>query len=244
MLNHLCGPSARRRPNSQLYSTALNRPQAAIVFDAAVKMIRFNPDLESAVRILETAKTLICQELGTRYRSLSADAPSAHGLSPQFVIHDELGQVRGPRSALFEALENATGALQDPLSIIISTQAANDSDLLSALLDDALGGHDPHTIVRVYSAPLDADPFSEETIRLANPAYDFFLNKREILGMAAAARRMPSREAEFKNLVLNQRVEIASPFIAPAAWKACGGEPLDLAGRNVFAVSISPRPRT
>ena len=72
MLNHLCGPSARRRPNSQLYSTALNRPQAAIVFDAAVKMIRFNPDLASAVRILETAKTLICQELGTRYRSLSA----------------------------------------------------------------------------------------------------------------------------------------------------------------------------
>jgi phage terminase large subunit-like protein len=234
MLNHLCGPSARRRPNSQLYSTALNRPQAAIVFDAAVKMIRFHPDLESAVRILETAKTLICSELGTRYRSLSADAPSAHGLSPQFVIHDELGQVRGPRSALFEALENATGALQDPLSIIISTQAANDTDLLSALLDDALAGHDPHTIVRVYSAPPDADPFSEAAIRAANPAYDIFMNKAEVLGMAAAARRMPSREAEFKNLVLNQRVEIASPFLSPTAWKACGSEPHDLRTCTVF----------
>jgi hypothetical protein len=95
---------------------------------------------------------------------------------------------------LFEALENATGALQDPLSIIISTQAANDSDLLSALLDDALGGHDPHTIVRVYSAPPEADPFSEAAIRLANPAFDIFMNKAEVLGMAAAARRMPSRE--------------------------------------------------
>jgi hypothetical protein len=116
---------------------------------------------------------------------------------------------------LFEALENATGALEDPLSIIISTQAANDTDLLSALLDDALAGHDPHTIVRVYSAPPDADPFSEEAIHLANPAYDVFMNKAEVLGMAAAARRKPSREAQ----VLNQRVEIASPFISPAAWK-------------------------
>ena len=60
------------------------------------------------------------------------------------------------------------------------------------------------------------------------------MNKAEVLGMAAAARRMPSREAEFKNPVLNQRVEIASPFISPAAWKACGAEPHDLKTCTVF----------
>jgi phage terminase large subunit-like protein len=101
-------------------------------------MIRFNLDLASAVRVMETAKTLVCGELGTRYRALSADASTAFGLNPQFTIFDELGQVRGPRSSLFEALESATGALADPLSVIISTQAANDSDLLSLLIDDAL----------------------------------------------------------------------------------------------------------
>jgi phage terminase large subunit-like protein len=63
MLAHLCGPPAR--PNSQLYSTALNRAQAALVFDAAAKMIRLNPELERAVRIMESAKTLVCGELGT-----------------------------------------------------------------------------------------------------------------------------------------------------------------------------------
>jgi phage terminase large subunit-like protein len=196
MLAHLCGPPAR--PNSQLYSTALNRPQAALVFDAAAKMVRLTPELERSVRILETAKTLICGELGTRYRALSADAPSAHGLSPQFVIHDELAQVQGPRSALYEALESATGALADPLSIVISTQASNDGDLLSTLLDDALAGYDPQTIVRIYSAPIGMDPFAEATIRLANPAFDAFMNRQEVLGMAAAARRMPAREAEYK----------------------------------------------
>ena len=93
-------------------------------------MVRLNPMLASAVRIMETAKTLVCAELGTRYRALSAEATTAFGLSPSLIIHDELGRVRGPRSPLYEALETAVGAQEAPLSIIISTQAATDADLL------------------------------------------------------------------------------------------------------------------
>jgi hypothetical protein len=110
-------------------------------------MIRLSHELLSAVRIQETAKTLICTELGTKYRALSADSSTAMGLSPQFVVFDELGQVRGPRSPLFEALESATGALADPLAVIISTQASSDSDLLSMLIDDAMTGEDPSTVL-------------------------------------------------------------------------------------------------
>ena len=72
---------------------------------------------------METAKTLVCGELGTRYRALSAEATTAFGLSPSLMIHDELGRVRGPRSQLYEALETAVGAQEAPLSIVISTQA-------------------------------------------------------------------------------------------------------------------------
>jgi hypothetical protein len=45
--------------------------------------------LTSAVRIMETAKTLACPELGTRYRALSAEATTAFGLSPSLIIHDD-----------------------------------------------------------------------------------------------------------------------------------------------------------
>src|SRR5271154_266434 len=72
LLAHLCGPPARNRPNSELYSAAQSRDQAAIIFQLATKMVRLNPMLASAVRIQETAKTLACPELGTRYRALSA----------------------------------------------------------------------------------------------------------------------------------------------------------------------------
>ena len=188
LLAHLCGPPARNKPNSQLYSAAQSRDQAAIIFSLAAKMVRMNPELLSILTIQETAKSLICPELGTRYRALSADATTAYGLSPALVIHDELGQVRGPRSALYEALETATGAQQDPLSIIISTQAPTDADLLSILIDDAQAGHDPHTVLSLHTAPPDLDPFDEATIRLANPAFGTFLNAREDLPW----RKMPS----------------------------------------------------
>ena len=40
--------------------------------------------------------------------------------------------------------------------------------------------------------------------------------------MAADAKRMPAREAEYKNLVLNQRVEVNNPFVSQRVWNACG----------------------
>src|SRR6516162_3256862 len=218
VLAHLCGPPAKSKPNSQLFSAAQSRDQAGIIFSLAAKMVRINPALARIVTIQETAKSLICPELGTRYRALSAEASTAYGLSPTLVIHDELGQVRGPRSALYEALETATGAQENPLSIIISTQAPTDADLLSVLIDDALAGNDPHTVVKLYTAPKELDPFDEATIRLANPAFGTFLNAKEVLAMANDAKRMPARQAEYANLILNQRTEASSPFVTPALW--------------------------
>ena len=90
------------------------------------------------VTVRDSAKELFCEATGVRYKALSADATTAYGFSPVLVIHDELGQVRGPRSELYDALETAMGAQDEPLSIIISTQAVEDADLLSVLIDDAV----------------------------------------------------------------------------------------------------------
>jgi phage terminase large subunit-like protein len=233
LLAHLCGP--RHRPNSHMFSTAQSREQAAVIFQLASKIVRMSPILRDAVMIRDTAKELLCPDLGTRYRALSAEASTAYGLNPSLHVADELGQVRGPRSELYEAMETATGAQEDPLTVIISTQAPTDADLLSILIDDALAGHDPRTVVSLYTAPMDLDPFDEATIRLANPALGNFLNKKEVLAMAEDARRMPARESEYRNLVLNQRVEASSPFISPGLWKACGAEPRDVKGVPVYA---------
>ena len=139
-LLHLVGPE--NRPNSQLFSAAQSRDQAAILFNLMVKMIRQSPELNEIIAVRESAKQLYCEARGTLYRALSAESTTAYGLSPVFVVHDELGQVQGPRFPLYDALETAAGAQDEPLSVVISTQAAQDGDLLSMLIDDAKAKHD------------------------------------------------------------------------------------------------------
>src|SRR5690606_13417263 len=83
---------------------------------------------------------------------------------------------------------------------------------------------DKRVVLSLYTAPDDADPFDAETIKLANPAFGDFQNADEVLAMAEDARRMPSREPEYRNLILNQRVEMFAPFVSRSVWAACGGD--------------------
>ena len=233
LLLHLCGPEAVQ--NGHLFSDAQSRDQAAILFALAAKIVRMSPDLADAIAIRDTAKELICRELGTVYEALSAEAATAFGVSPVFIVHDELGQVKGPRSPLYEAMETASAAQENPLSVIISTQAPTDADLLSVLIDDALSGADPRIKVEIYTAPLEMDPFGEEAIRAANPHFDDFMNKEEVFRQAADAKRMPSREAAYRNLILNQRVEARNPFVTRTVWEENGAQPLGvLRGAKVY----------
>jgi phage terminase large subunit-like protein len=220
LLLHLCGPEARA--NSQLYSAAQSRDQAAVLFSLAAKTVRMSPDLAGVVIIRDTAKQLACPELGSLYRALSAEASTAYGLSPVFIVHDELGQVKGPRSELYEALETACAAQEEPLSVVISTQAPTDGDLLSILIDDAEKGADPRVKLALFTSDPEADPFDVETIKQANPAFGDFQQADEVLAMAEDARRMPSRENEYRNLILNQRVDRNSPFVSKGVWTGCG----------------------
>lgn len=222
LLAHLVGPEARR--NGQIYSAAQSRDQAAIVFSLAAKMVRMSPTLNAMVTVRDSAKELFCAETGVRYKALSADATTAYGFSPVLVIHDELGQVRGPRSELYDALETAMGAQEEPLSIVISTQAVEDADLLSVLIDDAQRGEDPATKLFLYAAPADAAVTDEDAWAAANPALGDFNNADEFRKAAARAARMPSFESAFRNLNLNQRVAADASYLSPSIWKACAGE--------------------
>lgn len=227
LLLHLCGPEAKY--NSQLLSGAQSKEQAAVVFRLAAKCVRLSDTLEPVVHIIDSRYQMVCGEIGTVYKALAADAKTAYGLSPIFIVHDELGQVKGPRSEFYEALETAVSAHDNPLSIIISTQAPTDADLLSVLIDHALSEQDPRVTIGLYTAPMEDDPFDKSTIIKANPAFGDFQNAKEVLSMAQDAKDMPSREAEYRNLVLNQRVEATAPFVSHIVWGQ-NAEPPDAFG--------------
>ena len=97
VLLHTVGPEAV--PNSEVVSGARSRDQASMVYRYAMKSARLSPDLNPYLQYRESAKEIICPELGTTYKALSADATTNVGRSPALAIHDEMGQVRGPRDA-------------------------------------------------------------------------------------------------------------------------------------------------
>lgn len=231
MLLHLVGPEAV--PNGQLYSAAQSREQAGILFALASKIVRMSEGLSEYVSIKESGKQMICAELGTVYKALSAEASTAFGLSCSMVIHDETGQVRGPRSELYEALETASAAQANPLSIIISTQAPSAGDLLSMLIEDAQTKSDPRIKCVVYQVPEDADVFDPVEIAKAQPNWHL-MNQSEVLKMAADAKRMPSREASYRNYICNQQVEANNPFVTRSVWQDNGAQPEPLDGKRVW----------
>lgn len=216
VLTHLVGPEAKL--NSQIISGAMSREQAGIVFDLASKMVNLNPELSDLVRIVPSSKKLIGLPRNVEYKAISAEGKTAHGLSPILAILDEVGQVRGSSSEFVDAITTAQGAHDDPLLIVISTQAPNDNDLLSIWLDDAKNSSDPHIVSHVYTANVDADLNDENAWRAANPALGLFRSLDDVRKQADSAMRMPSFEPTFRNLILNQRVEMSSPFISKGVW--------------------------
>lgn len=233
LLLHLAGPESI--PNSQLYSCAQVRQQAAVTFNICLKMIKMNPLLADAIRPVVSQKELYCDARGTYYRAMSKDATGQLGTNPSFVIFDEIGSTKGPIDLQYESMSTGTGVQKSPLFLLISTQSARDGDFLSLKIDDYIKNPQPDRVLILHTCPIDhPDPFSEDALRLANPAYDVFLNKEKMLKWAEQAKRIPTEESGYRNYALNQRVDTDAPFITKNLWDANNGKLHDIAGKNVY----------
>src|SRR3546814_20917495 len=93
-------------------------------------------------------------------------------------------------------------------------------------MDDAVKSDDPHTVCHVYAADEAAEVMDRGAWKAANPALSSFRSCVELEQSAEKAARMPSFENSFRNLYLNQRVNMVSAFVSPAVWKS-GNVPID-----------------
>jgi len=158
-------------------------------------------------------------KLNTEYRALSAEGKTNMGGSPFFWVGDEWGQVLGPHHPLISAMETSQGAYDDGLSVVISTIAANDSDWLCIQIDDAIKSQDPDIVCHYYTADMDLSVDDPRAWRQANPATGAHRSQKDLEQQARKAKRLPSAEADFRNLQLNQRVSAISLWLAPSVWK-------------------------
>jgi phage terminase large subunit-like protein len=230
-LAHIAGPEAQAR--GEVYVAANDRFQAGRLFNEVAAIVERVPWLAKRVSIRRHSKEL--EDLGaggtgSLFAALSADVPSKHGLAPSFVVCDEFGQ--SPSRELLDALETGMGKRVDPMLWIISTQAARDEMPMSQVIDYGLRVQrgeivDPSFHLMLRSAPKDANPWSPRTWKRANPGLGDILSREHVERLARKAQRMPSAEASFRNLILNQRVDATQQFIVAAVW-ALGNAPVEL----------------
>ncbi|TAN52557.1 MAG: terminase large subunit, partial [Rhodospirillales bacterium] len=204
-LCHLFGPEAEAR--GQVYSAAADRNQAAILYREMKAMIEVAPELGERAIIRDFTKSIEDAETGTVYLALSAEARSKHGFSASCIIYDELAQA--PNRELYDVLTTSTGARDEPLTIVISTQTNDPHHVMTELVEYGRRVRDgviddPTFHATIFEAPANADPWDEATWYGCNPALGDFRSLEEMRTYAAQARRIPAREATFRNLYLNQ----------------------------------------
>ena len=156
------------------------------------------------------------------------------------MVYDELAQAANRH--LYDNLVTSTGARAEPLMVVISTQSSDPHHIMSELVDYGCQVRDgiikdPTFCPVIYSAPTEADPWDEATWFECNPALGDFRSLEEMRQFANQAKRIPAREAAFRNLYLNQAVDAEQRFIASGDWEACGGKvgPAALRGRPCWA---------
>jgi phage terminase large subunit-like protein len=239
-LCHLLGPESEIR--GEVYSAAIDRQQAGIMFNEMEAIIHAVPEFAARVNLQRFNKKIeVLEGEGALsvYEALSADARRAHGLAPSLWVYDELAQARD--RTLLDNLVEGMGKRSEALGIVISTQAASDDHPLSQLIDDAEinRGNDPSTVLCLLTAPIDADPFDDEVLRSVNPAWGKYLDLDDLQKSKERARRSPAFEPAYRNLRLNQRVDsnTENRIVTLPTWKlgAASVDRAALRGKRCYA---------
>lgn len=235
VLGHLVGPQAIL--NGQIVSGALSRDQASLVYNYVEKMVLMNKALSNLAKIVPSYKKITSFNTGSEYKALAAEGTTAFGMSPNLIIMDEIGQIKGPSHLFVDALVTSQGAHMNPLQLVISTQAPSDGDLLSIWIDDALKSKDPSIVCHLYAAEPGCELDDPKAWKAANPGLGTIRNEDDLRSQIVQAIRLPSMENSVRNLLLNQRIQRNAPFLTPSVWKRNAG-PLDVEmfmdGRPVY----------
>ena len=220
VLVHLIGPAAIKR-NGTIISAALSRDQAALIFRFCKLMIEMNPVLSARIRVKDSTKELIAMRSGNTYKAIASEARSALGRSVDLCIYDEIGSWYGQSEEnLYTALETSTASSISPLSIMLSTAGSEPTQLFNRLVDDALHAKADNTVVAWHTVPMDKDIWDEKSWKLAMPALGQYCSVTEIRDQAERAKRIPSEEPKFRNLLMNQRVMVMSGFMTQTMWES------------------------
>ncbi|QFS82347.1 terminase large subunit [Roseivivax sp. THAF197b] len=207
-LLHLIGPE--RVPAGQVIFAAADREQAGIGFREAANIVRMDKRIEAATRIYDAhnaPKKIVYSAEDVTLRAISSDGSAQHGLTPSFILADELHVWRG--RDLWEALRSGTAKVPNALTVIATT-AGRGSDTVAADLFDygrrvALGEiTDPSFLPIIFAAEPEEDWRDEAVWHRVNPGLEHgFPSLEGLRNLAREAEHRPGDRYAFAQYNLN-----------------------------------------
>lgn len=231
-LLHTIGPEAVA--GGQAIFAAKDRDQGKIGFEEARDIIRMDKRLVAGTRIYDaknSKKIIECPSKLAALEVMSSDGGKAHGLSPTFILADELHVWKGRE--LWEALKSSR-VKKRPLTIICTTAGAGQENLL---WDEYLNAckvasgekANPSYLPILFMADPGDDWENPDTWHRANPGLaDGFVSIDEFRDLVADARDRPQERHSFLQFNLNiWQGASRNPLFDMATYDA-GTFPLDL----------------
>ena len=217
---------------------AKDRNQAAIIFDETAAMVKRSPELAASLEVVDSRKTIVCQQTGSSLRVISRDAGAAEGPSYSFVFCDELHA--WPDRRLFEALRYSGRSRREPLLATIST-AGDRRDTICweqheyAELTAADPNYDPRFYGKIFGARTDGsdDYFDPAVWRRVNPGMGVTMTEESFAADAREARNKATKLNGWLRYSLGVWTESTNRWLDPEKWAACSGGPTSpFAGRK------------
>lgn len=228
-------------PGAEVYSAATTRDQAKISWDMAKRMAQRTPGFCERFGVDPLAHSIAIEGTASFFKPLSRDADSLEGLNPHGAIIDEL-HAHGTRD-VFDVLDEATAARQQPLIFIISTEGDNPTGVFAEQVNYAqlvlAREHEDETYFAItYSIDPEDDWVTPEAWRKANPNIGVSVLEKDLEIRCRQARKNPQSQASFLTKRLNVRVGAGEAYFNVLAWNTiCKDESLkieDFYGRECY----------
>lgn len=222
---------------------ARKESQARIIFEKMKAMIGYNAEL--AAGVVQYKKSLSLTEKLSPFELLPGTEDGTHGKSPTVIVGDEMHEWRTTQIAT--NLRQGTGARLQPIELYASTAGVKTNFTGYGLWEESLailegGIDDPTTLVVMFAAGPEDDPFDETVWRKANPSLGASPTLHTLRLEAAKAKGNPRAESNFRRYHLNQWVDSHVRWLPVKKWDACAAVPdgwkhypETLRGREAFA---------
>jgi phage terminase large subunit-like protein len=230
--------AADGEPGAEVIAAATTKDQAGFVFKPVKALAEKAPALRKHVKAYATR--IVHPASASYFHAISSVADAQHGANIHCGVVDELHVHK--TAEMVETIETGTGSRDQPLIAYITTADdgtpatiyARKRDRIEKLARRVL--RDPTTYGVVFAADETDDPFSEATMRKANPGFGISPTRSYLVKAAVKAKDSPAELASYLRLHLGIRTKQVTKYVTLQTWDGSAGMVVesDLKGRAAY----------